>query len=59
MPVSPSLLVAVTVYVKDPAAEVLSCPGLVEPSLSVHDAIPGPSAPSAQPKLVGTDCPTL
>ena len=58
MPVCPSLLVAVTVYVCAPTVEVSSAPGELDPSPSVQDEIPGPSVPSEQLKLVATACPT-
>ncbi len=41
-----------------PAVEVSRSPGLAEPLLSVQVAIPGPCAPSVQPKPVATLCPT-
>ena len=58
MPVCPSRLVAVTVYVCAPTVEVSSAPGEPDPFVSVHDFSPGPSVPSEQLKLVPTTCPT-
>ena len=53
------MLVAVTVYVKDPVLDVSSIPGEPDPLTSVHAAIPGPPTDSAQENCVATTCPTV
>ena len=58
VPVCPSLLVAVTVYVCEPVLDVSSAPGELESFESVHDWIPGPSVPSLHEKPVATISPT-
>jgi len=50
----------VTVYVCAPAVVVFSAPcGAEAPFESVHDAIPGPPAPSVQENDVATTAPKL
>jgi hypothetical protein len=53
-PVCPSVLVAVTVYVKVPAVDVLRSPGLDEPFESRQLDKPGPSTPSLHENAVET-----
>ena len=55
VPVCPSWLVAVTVYVWLPGVDVSSVPDVPDPPFeSVHDRIPGPPEASEQLKLVAT-----